>query len=109
MDDLHWHSVAHRPQQLQALRLSDMIVSTYAYNVLAFYPELASQVPARPIVWVPHASPPGMLRPIEAQPPRRKILLSGCAAGVESTERLNMERAGGQICCWRHRRLPLSP
>lgn len=76
LDDLHWHRVRHRPVQLAALMAADAIVTTYAYNVLAFYPELASG-PPKPIHWIPHAVSDEFFFPVTAQPERNKILLSG--------------------------------
>lgn len=75
-DDLHWHIVKFRATQLQALMAADAIMTTYAYNILPYYPELASG-PPKPIQWIPHAAAPDFFVPIQEKPERMKILLSG--------------------------------
>ena len=66
----------HRPGQVKALTAADAIFTTYAYNVLAFYPELAAG-PPKAIQWIPHASADFFFLPVKEQPERNKILLSG--------------------------------
>lgn len=78
LDDLQWHDVRHRPRQLEALRHADVIMTTYAHHLLAYYPELA-QGPPKPIKWIPHCAQPYFFLPLVERPPRHKILLSGWA------------------------------
>lgn len=73
VDDLHWHTQRKRATQVKALRLSDAVLSTYAYNVRAFYPELKRT----PIYWIPHAASPKFFMPLMEQPVYNKVLLSG--------------------------------
>ena len=72
-DDLHWWDEEMRQEQLVSFALCETILSTYAYTLEEFYPELSG---VKTVVWIPHsASPDFMLRYNEV--PENAIFLSG--------------------------------
>jgi hypothetical protein len=72
-DDLHWFNNEMRQEQSVSFALCDTILSTYAYTLLKFYPELFG---VKKVAWIPHsASPDFMLRYNEQ--PENAIFLSG--------------------------------
>lgn len=72
-DDLHWWNKEERKEQLASFALCETILSTYAYTLHKFYPELCG---VKNAVWIPHsASPDFMLRYNEH--PENAIFLSG--------------------------------
>jgi hypothetical protein len=72
-DDLHWWNDQDRRDQLVSFGLCETILSTYAYTLHRFYPELRG---VKNPVWIPHsASPDFMLR--YNNHPENAIFLSG--------------------------------
>ena len=75
-DDLHWRSDADRAMKLRGMALCDSILSTYAYALNEFYPELANKT----VEWVPHSASPDFVLPFNDRA-ENAILLSGAING----------------------------
>ena len=72
-DDLHSWNDEMRQEQLDCFDLCQTILSTYAYNLDKFYPELSG---VKNIVWIPHAASPDFMLQYNEQP-QNAIFLSG--------------------------------
>lgn len=56
-DDLHWWREEMRRSKLAGFAMCDMVISTYAYLWINFYPELGHIR----VAWVPHAASPDFM------------------------------------------------
>lgn len=84
-DDLNSRDRRGRKTQLLGFALCDLILSTYAYALADFYPELGF----RKVVWIPHSASPDFMLDYN-QSPENRILLSG-AISRHYPLRLHME------------------
>lgn len=72
-DDLHWWSEEDRQEQIVSFELCETILSTYAYTLYRFYPEVFG---VKKVVWIPHSASPDFLLAFNEHPVNA-ILLSG--------------------------------
>ena len=73
VDDLHWWNDEDRQEQLVSFELCETILSTYAYILHTFYPELRG---VKTPVWIPHSASPDFMLRYNNQP-ENAIFLSG--------------------------------
>ena len=89
-DDLHHPETM--PLQEKAFRLSDTVLSTYAYRFEDFFSKVAK---SRRIVWLPHSASPDFALAANAAP-RNELFLSGAITeDYPLRERLNALRESG--------------
>jgi len=75
-DDLHWWSEEDRQEQVVSFSLCETILSTYAYTLNKYYPELPSD---KNVVWIPHSASPDFLLRYNEQP-ENAIFLCGAVS-----------------------------
>ena len=75
-DDLHSWDAKMKQGKRNAFHLCDTVLSTYAYVIEDFFPELSR---TRSVVWVPHAASPDFMLQLNEQP-ENAVLLSGAVS-----------------------------
>lgn len=75
-DDLHSWDAKMKQGKRNAFHLCDTVLSTYAYAIEDFFPELSR---TRRVVWVPHAASPDFMLQFNEQP-ENAVLLSGAVS-----------------------------